>query len=105
LDGFFYYRSSPNFWLLFSTEKLLSLSTKTGWGYTFTNSSGHLAQLQISQNVTSIMSPDMQRVKVEIGRQFSPVHHLQPAANLSSSPVSLNEFGSPRKRYLQVPIS
>lgn len=52
--------------------------------------------IQISQNVTSFMSPDMQRVKVEIGRQYSPTHHMPPT---STSPM--NDFASPRKRYLQ----
>jgi len=53
----------------------------------------------------------MQRVKVEIGRQFSPTpHHMSQTPNLPTSPLQqqqqqqqqpLNDFASPRKRYLQ----
>ena len=66
--------------------------------------------IQISQNCTSLISPDMHRVKVEIGRQFSPTpHHMSQTPNLPTSPLQqqqqhqppLNDFASPRKRYLQ----
>ena len=44
----------------------------------------------------------MHRVKVEIGRQFSPAHHLSqtPTSPLQQNPMGM-DFASPRKRFLQ----